>query len=1425
MRALRRFVRYIGQKQMRLFSARGKVMKGVATGWLAVSIVAWVVFAAVGKGDERTEDWKVGLAKIDITPQPDLPVRLSGYASRTRPHEGIADRLHARAMVLVPREADGQPLVLVSIDAIMVTRGMTREVATWLHQNRGVPRSRLVLASTHSHAAPHLDGGLENLFSEPLTQVERQAVQAYTADVVEGIKRAIDAAWEEQRPARLSTGYATAGFAINRRLLRAGKWVGFGEHQEGLVDRTVRVLLAQDAQGQVLGAVFQYACHCTTMGDYNRVSGDWAGLAATELERRHPNAVFLPVIGCGADANPHPRGSYPLAVQHAQEMVDAVQKVTKGEVELTPLQQAPTATFGYAGLAPELPTSADLDAKEASSRVNERRWATYMKEVLRDHGRLPETVPMPIHVWRFGDQLVWVFLGGEVVVEYQHAIAREFPDVPTWVAAYCDDVFAYVASEAMRAEGGYEVDSSMIYYLQPGRWQSGTQSRIVRRVVEIARGEQIEADPLGAAESLRQIRVPPGWQVELVAAEPLIADPVNIAFGADGRLWVVEMADYPTGNATGGRVRWLIDEDADGVYDRGEVFLDGLEYPTSVHPWGQGVLVATGAGILLAEDRDGDGRADAIQPQVAGFHRANPQHRCSGFQIGFDGWLHLGAGDGTKELRSLVSDHRLQLHGGDVAWNPRTGQLRETAGATQFIRSRDAYGNWFGNSNSRPIFQLVIDRRYVERLDGNIPLVEDLLEPAFAPPVYPRGAHEGRFNDLFARDRFTSACSAVVVDGPSPLGDEPLMAFVCEPVHRLVARYVLEPQGGVFRGRRHPEDQSYDFFTSTDPWSRPVRAIVAPDGSLWIVDMVRRVIEHPQWIPAAWQEQLDLRAGEHQGRIYRVAKRDRMSASSADTWAVAADEEQRLLAQLCSPHAACRDLVMEHIATHRPPVEDQVREVSHRHTDPRVRMSAYGTLAAAGWLDAQDVERGLQDDAPSVVAGVLRLSESLAPSPALIDAIRRVGQRDLGPAVDLQWILTVSLHPQPEYAETLASIAARSGHHRWITRAFALFDQPQLVAALFEPVMGLNQVSPEAWDRAAIASRAELVRKLWKSMDAQQREATVRKLVLPPPVAVADQPAQWFWLLVLALEPPNQLPPSVAAWVGDVCAELQQRVLDADVPRQRRRQWWQVLALCDRPWEEVQQWVAQLLDSHADDELKHDAILLLAAQDRPEVAELLLSRWPGAASELKARMATVLLTRRRWAEVLLTSLETGDISARDFPPTVIQQMRQFPDRDWRARADKVLGRPSPRWEVVAHYLRAMPPPVDRGDGGRLFVEHCAACHAIAPQHPPIGPPLNNLQHWTTDQWVQAILDPNAAVEPKYRQVQVLTRDDEVLTGVVVRQDEHRLQVALADGSLREVPVSRVARQKETSVSLMPEGFEGKLSPEDLAQLIAYLRSR
>jgi putative membrane-bound dehydrogenase-like protein len=434
-----------------------------------------------------------------------------------------------------------------------------------------------------------------------------------------------------------------------------------------------------------------------------------------------------------------------------------------------------------------------------------------------------------------------------------------------------------------------------------------------------------DVEPRGKspALALQSMRVAPGFKIELAAAEPLVKDPIAFEWGADGKLWVVEMGDYPLGvdgkGKFGGVVRFLEDTDGDFHYDKQTTFLEGLGFPTGVMPWRGGVLVACAPDIFYAEDTDGNGKADHREVLYTGFVEGNQQHRLNGFELGLDGWIYGANGDSGGVVRSLKTGKRTPINGRDFRFRPDTGEFEAESGQTQYGRHRDDWGRWFGNNNPNWAWHYVLASKDLARNPSFVsPDPRQTLEPETR--CYPESRTVMRFNDLNMANHVTSANS------PTPYRDElfgPWFAttlFVSEPVHNLVHRIVLEPDGVTFRGRRGANEAHREFLASSDNWFRPTMLKTGPDGALWIADMYRYVIEHPEWIPDDWEKRLDLRAGSAEGRIYRVYPVDQRPRPIPRLLGL---DTAGLVTALDSPSGWQRDTAQRLLLHHSDPGRDQ----------------------------------------------------------------------------------------------------------------------------------------------------------------------------------------------------------------------------------------------------------------------------------------------------------------------------------------------------------------------------------------------------------------------------------------------------------------------------------------------------------------------
>ena len=422
----------------------------------------------------------VGGAKVDITPE--LPIRLAGYQSRLAEATRVEAPLSARALA-IGSDADG-PVVIVTADVIAVSETMSEAVAAAVRaKHPGLTRERIAVCATHQHTGPAIAGTIPFMFSRDLPAEENARIERYAARLQEKLIEVALAALADRRPARLAWAQGTAEFAVNRRLIVDGKHTGYKATPGGPVDHALPVLRAVDAQGAVRAVLVNYACHCTTLkGGDNYVHPDWAGEAAKRIEGRHAGAVALVAIGCGADADPQPRG-LPAVATNGGAVADEVARVMAGEMRA--LGRVTHAAFRRI----ELPLGRVVPRAELEARLTGKANVAYAAaQFLRqlDAGKpLPSIVPYPVQAWAFDGDFAMVFLGGEVVAEYALRLKRELGVSRLWVNAYANHVPCYIPSRQVLKEGGYEAEAAMDYYGWPTRLAEDTEDRIVRTVHDL----------------------------------------------------------------------------------------------------------------------------------------------------------------------------------------------------------------------------------------------------------------------------------------------------------------------------------------------------------------------------------------------------------------------------------------------------------------------------------------------------------------------------------------------------------------------------------------------------------------------------------------------------------------------------------------------------------------------------------------------------------------------------------------------------------------------------------------------------------------------------------------------------------------------------------------------------------------------------
>jgi neutral ceramidase len=452
-------------------------------------ISAWVFSLTIGivltmlplidiRADEGAE-WKAGWARVDITPKRFM--WMSGYGGRDAPADGKLTSLWAKALVL--ENADGKRAVLISLDLVGIDQETTALICQSLEQDCGLSRDQIAIATSHTHTGPVVGKNLGPLHYWLVDDAQRKLIDQYQEELQRDVIGVVKEAVEKLVPCQLAHGSGYTTFAVNRRnnpepqvpeRRQLGQLVGPADHD-------VPVLSVRDLDGKLNVVVFGYACHSTVLS-LNQWSGDYPGFAQIALEESYPDCQAMFFAGCGADQNPLPRRTVDLAQHYGGRLAAAVREVL--EAPMQPIDGHLETDYEEVTLPlAQVPDREEIISESNSSNKFVASRARMYLEMLERGESVPSSYEYPIGRWQLGRLGVdWIFLGGEVVVDYAVRLKIERHGTRTWVAGYANDVMAYIPSRRVLNEGGYEGAGAMVYYGLPSPWTEEVEGLIVDAV-------------------------------------------------------------------------------------------------------------------------------------------------------------------------------------------------------------------------------------------------------------------------------------------------------------------------------------------------------------------------------------------------------------------------------------------------------------------------------------------------------------------------------------------------------------------------------------------------------------------------------------------------------------------------------------------------------------------------------------------------------------------------------------------------------------------------------------------------------------------------------------------------------------------------------------------------------------------------------
>ncbi|HEV3020851.1 MAG TPA: PVC-type heme-binding CxxCH protein, partial [Pirellulales bacterium] len=749
-------------------------------------------------------------------------------------------------------------------------------------------------------------------------------------------------------------------------------------------------------------------------------------------------------------------------------------------------------------------------------------------------------------------------------------------------------------------------------------------------------------------------------------------------------------------------------------------------------------------------------------------------------------------------------------------------------GHGQFGLAFDDYGRRFTCTNRNPLIHVVLSDDDLARNPYlAVPaVVHDVAAAGDASRVFP--ISKTWTTSILHAGQFTAACSVEIYRGDALPAEFRGNAFTCEPTGNLVHREVLTPAGATFAAR--PAYDGVEFLASSDPWFRPVNLETGPEGALYVVDMYRAVIEHPDWVPDELKHRPDERYGDDRGRIYRIVPAGwrRPEAPRLDL-----AETQDLVAALNQANGWRRETAARLLYERQDrSAVAALTALAQEGCDGHARVHALWALRGLDALDDAQLEPALNDGKPRLREQAVRLA---APRLAHSETLRRlvIGLAgDVDPRVRFEAALALGQVPGDDAIEPLARIALAGIDDVWTQRAVATAVPDRagklLAAVTFAKTRddgpaesdGLRELSGELarlvgargepTETAAVidrltgapaggrAGRAELTVLLGLAQGAQSRGRSLIEVLADAPASRAAAQG----LFDVAVQ-----------WIGDDAA-------DADLRREA------CAVLQYAPDELAVPALVELLERNEPPELCGRAVRALAAHGGPQVGQVLLELLPGQTPALRGVVFDALLATPDRASLLLDAIAAGTIKATEVDPLRAGRLIRHADSAIRARAAELVAAalPADRTKVLADYRPALDLTSDAARGREVFKKRCVACHRIGDLGVDVAPSIADARTKTREQLLIDIVQPSKAIDAAYVSYTVVTADGRTEVGLIAAETASSITLKQAEGKTMTLLRSEIEELRSNGVSLMPDGLERDISRQEMADLISFIKN-
>lgn len=1006
-------------------------------------------------------------------------------------------------------------------------------------------------------------------------------------------------------------------------------------------------------------------------------------------------------------------------------------------------------------------------------------------------------------------------------------------------------------------------------------WAPSSRGQETRRVTAADMPRIPHTEP---QDALATFRVADGFDIELVAAEPMVSDPVAACFDEFGRMFVAEMHGYPFsheptrlnpkggGLKDGGVIRMLEDVDGDGVMDKSVVFADGLNWPTSVCCYNGGVFVIAPEHLLYLKDTDGDNKADVRDVVLAGFGRGNVQAVTNGLLWGLNNHIYFAAGRNPNDLK-LRGEPLMRVGSSDLRFDPKTETFEVVGGGQQFGHSRDDWGTRFVCSNSDHIRQVVYPPGALERNPY-------LVVPATVRSIASDGASARVFRTSppepwrIVRQKWRAAEKGyrLVINGDGGWEFLPMDASKKAgviPTEYPVGFFTSATGITIYRGDAYPDrfsgnafigdvggnlvhqkridtthvlNQAYrategvEFLTSTDNWFRPVNFVNAPDGTLYVLDMYRETIEHPYSIPEEIKAFLDLTSGRDRGRIYRFVSREKKPQPVVRLGDL---NNEQLVLQLASTNGWNRDTAQRLLWERQDQSVVPLLEQLLTSTDvPHGRLHVLWTLQGLGALKQDHILTGVKDGHPRVRAHAIRLADRfLTESSDLVNTLATLS-RDNSEHVRFHLAFTLGQSTDREAVATLTEMAANPDNSAE-TRVAILSSADELGGHVAIRLLKSLATLPHTSQAAAAQSMLyDLGLIVGANRDPQQAIRVLEE------VTIGDYSSSVRSSVLLAIgnglsrrgatyddlmksEPRSKELPAAMLSAFRSAAETAR---DDSAAFLHRTGAIELLAFAD--YEQATAILPDFLSSRWPSQIQQAAVQSLGQQSADDVATILLNNWKGYSPSVRREVISSLLSKSTRILMLLDAVEAGAVKRSDIDRDHKQLMTKHRNTIIKQRSSALFGSTvtTNRSQVVADYQSALQEEGDAVRGQVFFKKICAQCHRVGDMGHQVAPDLASVKNKSEADLLIAILDPNREAQPNFNTYTVVTKQGRSYTGIITAESTNSVTLKRAEAKEDTILRSNIEEIAASGVSLMPEGLEKELSPHQVADVIAFIKS-